>query len=104
MGQPLDKKSSAQTGLQNQSQKSSMPEAADGPEAIYLKPRPSRPHPQHKLYRYLLKSLKIDRTKQVWAADITYIPISCGFMNQVVVMDWHNCKVLSIFSGASFNY
>jgi len=66
-----------------------------GIEAIYPKPRTSRPHPQHKVYPYLLKNLKIDRANQVWAADITYIAMSRGFMYLVAVMDWHSRKVLS---------
>jgi putative transposase len=66
-----------------------------GLEAIYAKPKTSRPHPQHKVYSYLLKNLKIDRANQVWAADITYIPMNRGFMYLVAVMDWHSRKVLS---------
>ena len=66
-----------------------------GLEAIYPKPRTSRPHPEHKIYPYLLKDLSIERPNQVWAADITYIPMSRGFMFLVVVMDWHSRKILS---------
>jgi len=66
-----------------------------GLEAIYPKPKTSRPHPQHKVYPYLLKNLKIDHCDQVWAADITYIPMNRGFMYLVAVMDWHSRKVLS---------
>jgi putative transposase len=66
-----------------------------GLEAIYPKPKTSRPYPQHKVYPYLLRNLKIDRPNQVWAADITYIPMSRGFMYLVAVMDWHSRKVLS---------
>ena len=66
-----------------------------GLEAIYPKPRTSRPHPHHKIYPYLLRGLTIDRPNQVWAADITYIPMSRGFMYLVAVMDWHSRKVLS---------
>jgi len=66
-----------------------------GLEAIYPKPRTSRPHPQHKVYPYLLRNLKIDRPNQVWAADISYIPMNRGFMYLVAVMDWHSRKVLS---------
>jgi putative transposase len=66
-----------------------------GLEAIYPKPKTSRPHPQHKVYPYLLRNLKIDRPNQVWAADITYIPMNRGFMYLVAVMDWHSRKVLS---------
>ena len=66
-----------------------------GLEAIYPKPKTSRPHPQHKVYPYLLRDMIIDRPNQVWAADITYIPMSSGFMYLVAVMDWHSRKVLS---------
>ena len=66
-----------------------------GLEAIYPKPKTSRPHPQHKVYPYLLRNLKIDRANQVWAADITYIPMSRGFMYLVAVMDWYSRKLLS---------
>jgi putative transposase len=66
-----------------------------GLEAIYPKPKTSRPHPEHKVYPYLLRGLKIDRPNQVWAADITYIPMSRGFMYLVAVMDWYSRKVLS---------
>jgi putative transposase len=66
-----------------------------GLEAVYPKPKTSRPHPQHKVYPYLLRALTIDRVNQVWCADITYIPMSRGFMYLVAVMDWHSRKVLS---------
>lgn len=66
-----------------------------GIEAIYPRPRTSRPHPEHKVYPYLLKGMTIDHPNQVWAADITYIPMSRGFMYLVAVMDWHSRKVLS---------
>ena len=66
-----------------------------GLEAIYPKPKTSRPHPAHKVYPYLLRNTVIERPNQVWAADITYIPMSRGFMYLVAVMDWHSRKVLS---------
>jgi len=66
-----------------------------GIEAIYPKPHTSRPHPQHPVYPYLLRGLTIDRPNQVWASDITYIPLRRGFMYLVAVMDWHSRKVLS---------
>jgi len=66
-----------------------------GLEAIYPKRRTSRPHPGHKIYPYLLRNLNIDRPNQVWAVDITYVPMSRGFMYLVAVMDWHSRKVLS---------
>jgi putative transposase len=66
-----------------------------GLEAIYPKPKTSRPHPGHKIYPYLLRGLKIDRPNQVWAADITYMPMNRGSMYLVAVMDWHSRKVLA---------
>jgi len=66
-----------------------------GLEPIYPKPRTSRPHPENKVYPYLLRDKTIDRPNQVWAADITYIPMRRGFMYLVAVMDWHSRKVLS---------
>jgi len=66
-----------------------------GLQAIYPKPRTTKPHPQNKVYPYLLRGLKINRPDQVWAADITYVPMSKGFMYLVAIMDWHSRKVLS---------
>ena len=50
-----------------------------GLEAIYPKPKTSRPHPAHKVYPYLLRNMVVERPNQVWAADITYIPMNRGF-------------------------
>ena len=58
-----------------------------GLEAIYPKRKTSRSHPAHKVYPYLLRNLKVDHPNQVWAADITYVPMSRGFMYLVAVMD-----------------
>ena len=66
-----------------------------GIEAIYPKPKTSKPHPGHRIYPYLLKGLDISRTDMVWCSDITYIPMRRGFMYLVAVMDWHSRKVLS---------
>ena len=66
-----------------------------GIEAIYPKPRTTRRHPGHKRYPYLLKDLAITQPNQVWAADITYVPMSRGFMYLVAVMDWYSRKILS---------
>ena len=66
-----------------------------GIEAVYPKPRTSRPHPQHKIYPYLLRGLTINATNQVWATDITFIPMASGYMYLVAIMDWHSRKVLS---------
>jgi putative transposase len=64
-------------------------------EAIYQKPNTSRPHPDHKVYPYLLRGLIIDRPNQVWCADITYIPMAKGFVYLVAVMDWFSRRVLA---------
>ena len=53
------------------------------------------PHPQHKIWPYLLRDLTIDRPNQVWCADITYIPMRRGFLYLVAVMDWATRKVLA---------
>jgi len=66
-----------------------------GIEAVYPKPKTSRPHPAHKVYPYLLINTVVERPNQVWSADITYIPMSRGFMYLVSVMDWYSRKVLS---------
>ena len=66
-----------------------------GIEAIHPRPKTSKPHPEHKIYPYLLRDLAINRPNQVWAADITYIPMHRGFMYLVAIMDWHSRKVLS---------
>jgi putative transposase len=66
-----------------------------GLEALGSKPTTSRPSAQHRVYPYLLRGLTIDRPNQVWAADITYIPMARGFLYLVVVMDWHSRYVLA---------
>jgi putative transposase len=66
-----------------------------GLEPIYPKPRTSRPHPDHKVYPYLLRDLTINRPNQVWTSDTTYIPMRRGFMYLVAVMDWYSRKILS---------
>jgi putative transposase len=66
-----------------------------GLQAIYQAPKTSLPHPQHKVYPYLLKGLAINRPNQVWCSDITYIPIKRGFLYLVAIMDWYSRKVLS---------
>ena len=66
-----------------------------GLEAIYRKPNTSAPHPEHRVYPYLLKKLVIDRPNQVWATDITYVPIQGGFAYLCAVIDWHTRRVLA---------
>jgi len=66
-----------------------------GLEAIYPKPRMSRPCPDHKVYPYLLKGVRIDHPDQVWSSDITYIRLLHGFVYLVVVMDWYSRYILS---------
>jgi len=63
--------------------------------AIYQKPKTTCRNPQHKVYPYLLRGLVIDRPNQVWAADITYIPMAHGFVYLVAIIDWHSRYVLS---------
>lgn len=63
--------------------------------AVYQKPNTSKPHPEHKIYPYLLKGLDIKGSNQVWCADITYIPMRKGSLYLVAVMDWYSRKVLS---------
>jgi putative transposase len=66
-----------------------------GIAALGPKPRTSRPAPGHKIFPYLLRGLPIDRPNQVWAADITYIPIGRGFLYLVAIMDWASRAVLT---------
>jgi putative transposase len=66
-----------------------------GIAALGPKPRTSRPEPGHKIYPYLLRNLTIDRPNQVWAADITYIPIGRGNLYLVAIMDWASRAVLA---------
>ena len=66
-----------------------------GIKAIYRRPRTSTPAPGHKIYPYLLGGMEITRPDQVWAADITYIPMARGFLYLVVIMDWYSRYVLS---------
>ena len=66
-----------------------------GLQAIYQAPRTSDPHPEHRIYPYLLKGMKIDRPNQAWCADITYIPVQRGFLYLVAIMDWATRHVLA---------
>ena len=62
---------------------------------IYKEPNTSKKHPQHKIWPYLLRKMVIDRTNQVWCADITYIPMQRGFMYLMAITDWYSLKVLA---------
>ena len=66
-----------------------------GIEALYRKPKTTRKHPEHRVYPYLLRRLDIHRPGQVYAMDITYIPMARGFVYLAAVMDWYSRKVLS---------
>jgi putative transposase len=77
-----------------------------GIEAIYRKPNTSKRHPAHPVYPYLLRGLAIERANQVWALDITYIPMARGFVFLTAVLDWASRRVLahrvSVTMDASF--
>ena len=66
-----------------------------GIEAIYRRPNTSKPAPGHKIYPYLLRNLGVVRPNQVWAMDITYIPMARGFVYLAAVIDWFSRKVLA---------
>jgi len=66
-----------------------------GMEALYRRPRTSKPEPGHKVYPYLLRGMAIERPNQVWAMDITFIPMARGFVYLAVVLDWCSRRVLA---------
>ena len=66
-----------------------------GIEGLAPGPSTSRPHPQHKVYPYLLRRVEVTRANQVWAADITYIPMARGFCYLVAIIDWCSRSVLA---------
>ena len=66
-----------------------------GIEALYRRPRTTKPAPGHKIYPYLLRGMEITRPNQVWAMDITYVPMARGFVYLAVVLDWFSRRVLS---------
>jgi len=66
-----------------------------GLEPVYRRPNTSCPHPEHKIFPYLLRDVAITRSHQVWCADVTHIPMRRGFLYLVAIMDWHSRKVLS---------
>jgi len=66
-----------------------------GIEVLYRRPRTTKPEPGHKIFPYLLRGIEITRPNQVWAMDITYIPMARGFVYLAVVLDWFSRRVLS---------
>ena len=66
-----------------------------GIEALYRRPHTSKPADGHKIFPYLLRGLAVDRANQVWAMDITYIPMARGFVYLAAVVDWFSRRVLS---------
>ncbi|MGH0004185.1 IS3 family transposase [Pseudovibrio ascidiaceicola] len=66
-----------------------------GIAALYQRPRTSNPAPGHKIYPYLLRALEVTKPNQVWATDLTYIPMEKGFVYLVAILDWYTRKVLS---------
>jgi len=66
-----------------------------GIEAIYRRPNTSKPAPGHKIYPYLLRCVAVERPNQVWAMDITYIPMARGFVYLAAVVDWFSRRVLA---------
>jgi putative transposase len=66
-----------------------------GLQAIVPGPHTSRPHPEHRIYPYLLRDLEVGEANHVWCSDITYIPMRRGFLYLVAVMDWYSRYVLS---------
>jgi len=66
-----------------------------GLEGVAPKPNTSRPAPEHPVFPYLLRNLTVSRPNQVWATDITYIPLARGFAYLVAIMDWYSRRVLA---------
>ena len=66
-----------------------------GLQTIYRRPRTSWPAPERRVYPYLLRNARITRPNQVWATDITYLPMAWGFLYLVAIMDWHSRYVVA---------
>ena len=71
------------------------PMARMGLAAIYRRPRTTARHPEHRVWPYQLRGLLVDRSDQVWCADITYIPMRRGFLYLVAVVDWFSRRVMA---------
>ena len=66
-----------------------------GLRVIYRRPRTGQPAPEHRVYPYLLRTARVTRPNQVWAAGITYLPMARGFLYLVAIMDWHSRYVVA---------
>lgn len=66
-----------------------------GIEAVYQRPKTSTPHPEHRIFPYLLRGVNVERPNQTFCSDITYIPMRSGFLYLVAIMDWYSRKVLA---------
>ena len=66
-----------------------------GIEALYRRPSTPKPAPGHKIYPYLLHNLVVDRSNQVWAMDITYVPMARGFVYLAAMVDWFSRRLLA---------
>ena len=66
-----------------------------GLRALYQRPSTSVPHPEHRVYPYLLRDRAVERANEAWCADVTYIPLHRGFLSLVAIQDWASRKVLS---------
>ena len=73
-----------------------------GIEALDRKPNTSKPTPGHKIYPYLLRGMTIDHPNQVWAMDITYVPLARGFVYLAAVVEWFSRRVLSWRDGLAW--
>ena len=84
----------AKTGLQQACTAAAMMRRM-GLEALYRRPNTSKPADEHKIYPYLLRGLPVERPNQVWAMDITYIPMARGVVYLAAVVDWFSRRVLA---------
>ncbi len=92
---PADDALAAEAGTPDQPQARAALMRVMGLEAIYQKPNLSRSHPQHRVYPHLLRNLEVVRPNQVWAMDITYIPIEGGCLYLCAVLEWYSRAVLA---------